>query len=42
VLVAATSVLTLFLITGAKIGRAEGGILPGAYAVHVSSLVFVA
>jgi cation:H+ antiporter len=42
VLVAATSMITLFLITGAKIGRAEGSVLLGAYAVYLSWLVFVA
>jgi cation:H+ antiporter len=42
VLVAATSLITLFLITGAKIGRAEGGSLLGGYAIYLAWLVFAA
>ncbi len=42
VLVAATSLITLFLVSGAKLGRAEGGILLGGYAIYLAWLVHTA
>lgn len=42
VLVAATSLITLFLISGLKLGRLEGGILLGGYASYLAWLVHVA
>jgi cation:H+ antiporter len=40
VLVAATGLITVFLASGAKLGRIEGGILLGGYAIYLAWLVY--
>lgn len=42
VLVAATCLITLFLVSGTKLGRGEGGILLGGYASYLAWLVYTA